>query len=281
MTTPYTTALSAATEAAWERHAQAIRYSLPGGCGGYLQLVQQPLLMAELGFREAVREVVRELGGRHQEDQTGRPAMTTLEDPDPMIVAFTGRAGSGKDTAAAHLVRHYGFIRAGFADSLKTLAANHFSDRGVDYANLYEPHLKNVPIAQLHGVSAREYLQRVGGVHRDMHPDWWVHALRDELGLSNDPARRAPVHDRIVISDLRFPNEAAWLLSERATIIKLLRDGAAPVRPDESEAHVDGMPCHHAITNNGPTLYGLHMLLDGTMAAMGVDRPPPVEPEYA
>lgn len=66
MTTPYTTALAAATAAAWERHAQAIRYSLPGGCGGYVHLMQQPLLMAELGFTAAVREVVETLHGDDQ-----------------------------------------------------------------------------------------------------------------------------------------------------------------------------------------------------------------------
>lgn len=203
----------------------------------------------------------------------------THHEPDPLIVAFTGRAGSGKDTAAAHLVHHYGFIRVGFADSLKQMIEAHLVARGIDYAYLYDPDKKNLPIPNL-GVSAREYMQRLGAMHRQMQPDWWVHALRDELGLSTDPAERAPVHDRIVISDLRFPNEAAWLLSEGATIIKLVRDGAALVRPDESEAHVDGMPCHHAITNNGPTLYGLHMLLEGTMAAMGVGTRPPVEPEY-
>lgn len=66
MTTPYTTALAAATAAAWERHAQAIRYSLPGGCGGYVHLMQQPLLMAELAFTVAVREVVEAMHGDDQ-----------------------------------------------------------------------------------------------------------------------------------------------------------------------------------------------------------------------
>lgn len=66
MTTPYTTALAAATAAAWERHAQAIRYSLPGGCGCYVHLVHPHLLMAELGFTVAVREVLKQMHGEDQ-----------------------------------------------------------------------------------------------------------------------------------------------------------------------------------------------------------------------
>lgn len=201
-----------------------------------------------------------------------------VKSTDPLIVAFTGRAGSGKSEAAAHLERHYGFVAHAFANSLKSMIVAHLVERGIDYAHLYEPRLKNKPIARLGGKTAREYMQRLGAFHRrEMYEDWWVHALRDELGLSPNPAERAPVHDRIVVTDLRFPNEAAWLLLEGATIVKLLRDGAAPVRPDESESYVDGMPCHHAISNHGPTLYGLHTLLDGVMNAMGVDTRPPVE----
>jgi hypothetical protein len=68
MTDLYSTALAAATAAAWERHAQAIRYSLPGGCGGHVHMVHPHLLMAELAFNVAVREVVQAL---HGEDQPG------------------------------------------------------------------------------------------------------------------------------------------------------------------------------------------------------------------
>lgn len=58
--------MAAATAAAWERHAQAICYSLPGGCGGYVHLVHPHLLMAEIGFTVAVREVLEQMHGEDQ-----------------------------------------------------------------------------------------------------------------------------------------------------------------------------------------------------------------------
>ena len=36
-----------------------------------------------------------------------------------MIVGFSGYARCGKDTAADHLVEHYGFEHRGFADKLR------------------------------------------------------------------------------------------------------------------------------------------------------------------
>jgi hypothetical protein len=49
--------LTRAITSAWQRHAQRMKYQWPSGCGGYAAL-QTPEIMAELGFREAVREVV-------------------------------------------------------------------------------------------------------------------------------------------------------------------------------------------------------------------------------
>lgn len=54
--------------AAWQRHAQAFRYSWPGGFGGYVHLVQPSLVMAEPAFAAAVREVLRDLGRRPQQE---------------------------------------------------------------------------------------------------------------------------------------------------------------------------------------------------------------------
>lgn len=50
--------LTQAIASAWQRHAQRVKYQWPGGCGGYIAL-QTPEVMAEMGFQQAVREVVR------------------------------------------------------------------------------------------------------------------------------------------------------------------------------------------------------------------------------
>jgi hypothetical protein len=53
----------AAIAAAWANYSQRPKVSVPTGCGGFA-LLQGPELMAELGFREAVKDVLREVTGR-------------------------------------------------------------------------------------------------------------------------------------------------------------------------------------------------------------------------
>lgn len=187
---------------------------------------------------------------------------------DPIIIALVGRAGSGKDLAAEHLVGHYGFVQGSFADSLKYMLEAHFVERGVDYAHIYEPGQKDLLVPEL-GVSARELMQRLGDAFRAADPNYWVLALADTLGLREGPLR-APVHDRIVISDCRYSNEAAWCATQQATLVRLVRDTAAPVRAHSSEEAVNHLPCDHTIVNNGSSPIGLYLLLDGLMADMGI-----------
>lgn len=188
---------------------------------------------------------------------------------DPIIIALVGRAGAGKDLAAEHLVGHYGFVQAAFADSIKYMLEAHFVERGVDYAYLYEPGQKDLIVPEL-GVSARELMQRQGDAFRAADPDYWVKALADILGLRDGP-HRAPVHDRIVVSDCRYPNEAAWCATQQATLVRLVRDTAAPVRAHGSEQAVDHIPADHTIFNNGSSPIGLYLLLDGLMADLGLN----------
>jgi len=188
---------------------------------------------------------------------------------DPLVIALVGRSGAGKDLAAEHLVTHYGFVQAAFADSLKYMLEAHFVERGIDYAHIYEPVQKNLVIPEL-GASARELMQRLGDWGRSVDPNYWVKALADMLGLRDSP-ERAPVHDRIVISDCRYSHEAAWCATQQATMVRLVRDTAAPVRAHSSEQSVDQLPCDHTIVNNGASPLGLYRLLDDLMADMGID----------
>jgi hypothetical protein len=198
---------------------------------------------------------------------------------EPIIIGLTGRAHTGKDTAADHLVREYGFGRAAFADTLRTMLEAMLEDAGADYAHLYEPHLKAAPIPQLGGVSARELMQTLGTEWgRAQHgANWWLHLLQRRLGLHDGGS---PVHDRIVITDVRFPNEAAFIQLRGGRIIKLHREQAPTVRSHASEADIDALPCDADLANNGPTLHGLFGLLDATLADWDIERRHELGPAY-
>lgn len=190
---------------------------------------------------------------------------------DVTIIGLTGLAGTGKDSAAAYLCQEYGFVQAAFADPLRSMVLQFLEEAGLDHAWLTERRCKERLITGL-GVSARALMQTLGTeVGRALHPDLWVRHLGLRLGLDGQPGS-TPVHDRIVISDVRFGNEAAWLRARGGRLVRLHRDTAAGVRPHASEQQVLDLPASVDLFNHGPTLEGLHTLLDGVMNAQGVER---------
>jgi len=213
--------------------------------------------------------------------------MTT---PDPTLIAFAGLAGTGKDTAAAHLVQRYGFVQAAFADPIRSWALSLMEEAGIDHAWLTERSLKEQPMPGL-GVSARALLQTLGTeVGRHLSPDLWTRHMGLRLGLEASTYDgelwprgqslwpRQPVHDRIVISDCRFENEAQWVKRYGGHVIRLHRMQAGTVRDHVSEAQVMSLPADVDIHNHGLTVDGLHALLDGAMATLGIEPREDTEP---
>ncbi len=181
---------------------------------------------------------------------------------DPLIVGITGRAGAGKDTLAEHLVARHGFVRYAFADPLKAMLEALFAEVGIASAWMTDRELKERMIPQL-GVSSREMLQRLGTEWgRQMRQDFWLKAAEAVLGLPG-----APVHDRIVITDVRFPNEAAWLRGHEGVLWRVRRHQAPAVRWHESEAHSELMAAHAELDNCG-ALWQLHEQADELMRGL-------------
>lgn len=187
------------------------------------------------------------------------------------LIGLSGLAGTGKDEAARYLCREYGFVQASFADPIRSMALLLLEEAGIDHAWLTERHLKEQLIEAL-GVSGRALLQVLGTeVGRALSQDIWVRHLALRLGLAPDPCTATPIHDRIVVSDVRFANECAWLRGRGGRLVRLHRSAASPVRPHVSEQQVLDLPADVDLWNNGPTLVGLHGLLDGVMADFGIE----------
>lgn len=202
--------------------------------------------------------------------------------PAPIIIGFCGLARSGKSTAAEYLAEAYGFEVVSFAQALKEMLESLFAERGVDYAPLYEPALKEQPLPAVHGATARQLMQTLGDWGRSVHPDFWLTALQQRTGLWTTPSGIAltPVHDRICIDDVRYPNEAGWLIGAGGTLVHLLRAQAVPplhvARANldhSSERHAHDLGAQVGLVNND-SAHGLHLLLDGVMADLGVEPRP-------
>lgn len=122
------------------------------------------------------------------------------------IVGITGLAGSGKDTVADFLVERYGYTKMSMAGPLKA---------GMAAMGFPEPINRDDKEKLLPGFpfTWREAAQKLGtDWGRALDPDIWVKAMAMRC-------RRAD--DRIVISDVRFDNEAEMIRSLGGKVLHL------------------------------------------------------------
>lgn len=181
--------------------------------------------------------------------------------PDPFIIGLAGRAGAGKDTAAAYLVDHYGFHRFAFADGLRGMLLNLLDHTNIDHTWVTDPKLKEMPIPGI-GASYRQLAQTLGTEWARQHfgDDFWLRVADLHLGLQPHSGMSAPLHDRIVISDVRFFNEAKWIRSRGGLVIRVERASQA-VPPHISEQLANEIEVYSTLTNDGE-ISKLHRQLD-------------------
>lgn len=156
---------------------------------------------------------------------------------DPLVIGLVGAAGAGKDSVASHLVDHYGFLQIALAEPINDMLATMLEHMSVDHAVLHERHLKERAFSsRWPGVTPRQLKQRLGDWGRQIDPAWWVDMMAHRLGV-NDLGEGHWIHDRIVVSDVRFPNEAMWVHGvARGVLVDVERPGLQPVLAHLSEA---------------------------------------------
>lgn len=134
-----------------------------------------------------------------------------------MLIGVHGKARSGKDTLARCLMHNPGnFKRLAFADPLKHAVALLFNiPVEVAFSDDKDQ------IIQPWGLTLRDILQRFGTESmRDVFgQSFWIDRLIAEYQKIKDTAN-------VVVTDVRFPNEAARIRELGGTIIHLRRDGA-------------------------------------------------------
>jgi hypothetical protein len=176
--------------------------------------------------------------------------------PNYNIIGLTGYAQSGKDTFASILVEKYGYSRIAFADKIRDFLYGinpmvGCSPTGYlqDLVNLVgwdkakqEPQVRR--LLQDLGISARELIDE----------NIWVNAALSSIGAN----------DRIVITDVRFENEAAMIKSMGGQLWRIKRSGVGPVNGHVSESEMDGYKVNQIFVNNG-SLEELEMLITTRM----------------
>lgn len=154
-----------------------------------------------------------------------------------MIIGLTGKARSGKDTAAAQLVKG-GFEHYWFSKPMKDACKSIF---GWSDAHLYGD-LKEV-VDKRFGCSPRQALQTLG-------TEWGRDCIGEDLWIDIAKIKMQSAQD-IVISDVRFDNEAMAILDMGGCIVEIVRDDIKQVNLHSSESGISPELITLTVTNNG------------------------------
>lgn len=174
--------------------------------------------------------------------------------PKPLLIGLAGRAGSGKSTVANYLVDHHLYIENSFAHELRWEVQDAIDNPGyrplesesliMAAGNLTDPWEKPTSPAM------RRLLQWWGTEYRrTQDPHYWLKALR------------LPRGELVVISDVRFNNEAYFLRHLGGIIWRIEGREDLSVPMHASETEIGAIVPHQTIWNNG-TLEDLRLRID-------------------
>jgi len=129
-----------------------------------------------------------------------------------VIIGLGFKARTGKDTIAEMLVEHHGFTRIAFADALKRGCMEMF---GLTQEQCYGD-TKEV-LDEFWGVTPRYILQKVGTecMREQYDSDIWVKSVQKKVTNGGN----------WVVTDVRFPNEAAAVQRWGGYLVRVERDG--------------------------------------------------------
>jgi hypothetical protein len=170
--------------------------------------------------------------------------MTSL----PQLVGLIGRKGAGKDTAAEVLLS-VGYENVKFAGALKDMIRSLLAYQGVEeevIERMVEGDLKEVPTPYLAGRTPRYAMQTLG-------TEWGRDQIADDLWVGT-AIRRAGNFDKVVITDVRFPNEKTAVDEAGGVCVGITADWITATEGEHaSEALIDEiierLPDARKITN--------------------------------
>lgn len=194
----------------------------------------------------------------------------------PILLGLVGKAGSGKSTAARHLVDKYGAMCFSFAGPLKVMAKELFE---LTDEQLYGTQAQKGTIDPRYGRSPRKLMQQLGdSTRRTFGNDVWVRLCFREIERHTyyfPPGGPS----LFLIEDVREPHEAAAIVHATGHTGRLLHlSGAAHQHGSDDEANhksetgVDDIPAglihFYVRSERTPGSVDLKRKLDAVMSSI-------------
>ena len=174
----------------------------------------------------------------------------------PLLIGLSGRAGSGKSTVAGCLTAVHGYHEKSFANALKWEVREVIDDR------LRAP-LEAEPLLTALGAGETDPFKKPTSLPMRRLLQWWG----TEYRRSQDPAYwlkaiNIPPGVPVVISDVRFPNEADYIrvLGGELWEVTGRSDPSVP-----SHASEELLFCADGILENNGSLKDLYQKIDEEM----------------
>lgn len=177
-----------------------------------------------------------------------------------MIIGLSGYAQTGKDTVAEYLVAQHGYRRVAFADpirkalyklnpiiSLGEFAGVHLAQAvdGLDWEEVKRQSPETRRLLQVFGTE----------VGREMFgADFWVNQAMGNAGK----------FDKIVLTDVRFPNEYRAIKNREGIIIRIVKPGTGAINAHASETALDNFSFDATIINDG-SIHDLNQKIDSVI----------------
>lgn len=167
--------------------------------------------------------------------------MVSKNDKKIIIGLYSPAPQSGKSAVAKLLVANYGFECFSFATPIKSMLNTAFAERGLDY-DAYKAlqNIKEAKIPKFYNKSYRELMQSLGDWGRSQDVNMWVDMLFNGRRESN----------RMVIDDVRFPNEFYKIKKEGGILLRINRPNAKKPNNHSSEGGLDALAFDGIINNN-------------------------------
>ena len=160
-----------------------------------------------------------------------------------LIIGFSGLKGSGKTTAAKHMVGRHGFMPMSFSKPIKDM---------LKVLGVQEDYPKEEPHPLLCGMTPRLAMQTLGTEwgRNTIGGDIWVNIVEDRIKNSKGL-------NRIVVDDVRFKNEVVMIKELNklpncaAMVVRISRNETAKVTDwHQSEIEVLQLSNDSTIQNN-------------------------------